>query len=102
MLKRLSPREWFDARLAEFEPVIREAFLKVSLDLGYGPSMVFFTWVGSDEGGRSRWGRFGRIARRRLDRNHLHLSQQRRSHPQIQTGYFFNNLLEAFFDFLGR
>lgn len=24
--------------------------LEASLDLGYGPSMVFFTWAGSDEG----------------------------------------------------
>ncbi|WP_352742086.1 hypothetical protein [Mesorhizobium sp. M0676] len=67
--------------------------LQASLDLGYSPR-----WSSSQgrlrRDGRSHWRRLRRNARRRLDRDHLRLSQRRRGDPQIQARYIFNSLLD--------
>ena len=68
--------------------------LQAGLDLSYSPSMVFFTWGGCDEMDEVTGDGSRRTARRRLDRDHIRLSQRRRGHPQGQTGYFFNSLLD--------
>ena len=76
--------------------------LQAGLDLSYSPSMVFFTWGGCDEMDEVTGDGSRRIARRRLDRDHVRLPQRRRGHPQGHTRYFFNSLLGRMFPLCGH
>jgi hypothetical protein len=67
--------------------------LQAGLDVEYSRASVGFTWEGFDEMDEGLRRRIGRIARRRLDRDRICLSQRRRS--RSQAGHFFNSLLEA-------
>jgi hypothetical protein len=67
--------------------------LQAGLDVEYSRASVGFTWERLRRNGRSLRRRISRIARRRLDRNRIRLSQRRRSRSQSQAGYFFNSLL---------
>ena len=68
--------------------------MQATLDLGYSPSMVFFTWVGFDEMDEVSGDGHAELLDDGLHRDHIRLSQRRRGHPQGQTRHFFNSLLE--------
>lgn len=64
--------------------------MQATLNLGYSPSMVFFTWAGFDEMDEVTGDGHAEL----LDDGPIEITPQwRRGNPQSQAGYFFNSLL---------